>query len=744
MSLKRKYLTVFLILAAFALIGLPSQAAIAEDKPKVVFVLIDNITWDDIAKANDPFINDLVQNNPTALLNNRTYGRPSRPRAALTVGSGVRANALPGSVNGYNATEAFDGVKASDVLFVRTGKRARPGNIVELGLPAIIADNSYINQEIVPGALGQLLNDNGFKTAVLGNSDTSFDSDRESDNREIVALAMNSSGIVDYGDVSKAVLAQDSKVPYGIRANDSVYLKRLQELLRVADFIVIDYGDTTRADLYSTYVLETRVERLKTAAVKRASAFIEQAMEVAGDDTVFIISSLSPPGASAAPISGDEEQLTPVIISGPGFEAGSLTAASTRRPGIINNTDITLTILEIFDVMPHYTMVGSKATVSSEKVSIERMNAFNASAVGIKSARRMAVLTFIYLQIALYIVAALLLLYVRKANKRYIGFMKTLILTSMGFPLFTFFASKVQVLAVNGVLLTIAALAVSLSLAVALAALKVNKLFPLAVIGCATMFTILADVVLGANLQLNTIFGYDPIRGSRFFGIGNEAFSILLASALLTVGLMLERWKRGVALGAGAVVALTVLIVDGFPAFGADVGGIIAIIAAFTAMGLHVQEIKLNYKTILPAGALIGLALFAFIAYDFLDGSNTHMGRTIELLAGGGISGILTIASRKLATNFMVLRYSTWSYFLLIIMVLTVALSYRPVGLLKKLFARHKGLTASVTGAVVGSIVGFAVNDSGILIPAIIMSYIFPSIAYLMLWERYDMNKQES
>ncbi|OFW32709.1 MAG: hypothetical protein A2074_03120 [Candidatus Aquicultor primus] len=120
------------------------------------------------------------------------------------------------------------------------------------------------------------------------------------------------------------------------------------------------------------------------------------------------------------------------------------------------------------------------------------------------------------------------------------------------------------------------------------------------------------------------------------------------------------------------------------------------------------------------------------------------MGRTIELLAGGGISGILTIASRKLATNFMVLRYSTWSYFLLIIMVLTVALSYRPVGLLKKLFARHKGLTASVTGAVVGSIVGFAVNDSGILIPAIIMSYIFPSIAYLMLWERYDMNKQES
>ncbi|MBS3908271.1 MAG: hypothetical protein KGZ93_01345 [Actinobacteria bacterium] len=743
MSLKRKYLTVFLILATFALISFLPQAASAKGKPKVVFVLIDNITWDDIAKANDPFINDLVENNSAALLNNRTYGRPSRPRATVSVGSGVRANALFNSADGYNATEEFDGVEAGDALFVRTGKRAKPGNVVELGLPAIIADNSYIHQDIVPGAMGQLLNDNHLKTAVLGNSDTSYESDRESDNREIVALAMNSSGIVDYGDVSKAVLVKDRKAPYGIRANDTVYLERLQELLKVADFIAIDYGDTTRADLYSTNVLEERAESLKTAALKRAGAFLERAMEVAGDDTVFIIASLSPPGASATAISGDEEQLTTVIISGPGFESGSLTSAATRRAGIINNTDITTTILDILGVTPHYSMVGSEATVGSEKLSIERMNAFNASAVGIKSARRTAVLTFIYLQVALYVVAALLLYYVRKANRRYIGFMKTLILTSMGFPLFTFFASKVQFFAVNGVLLIVAALAVSLSLAAILAALKVNKLFPLAVISCATMFTILADVVLGANLQLNSIFGYDPIRGSRFFGIGNEAFSILLASALLTVGLILERWRRGVALAAGAVVALTVLIVDGFPAFGADVGGIIAITAAFTAMGLHLHEVKLNYKTILLGVVLIGLALFAFVAYDVLDGSGTHMGRTIELIAEGGVSGLVTIVSRKLATNIMVLRYSTWSYFLLIIMVLTVALSYRPVGLLKKLFARHKGLTASVTGAVVGSIVGFAVNDSGILIPAIIMSYIFPSIAYLMLWERYDMSGRE-
>jgi hypothetical protein len=738
MSVSTRYVLVVLILGAFVLSAISPSASLAEEKPKVVFVLIDNVTWDDIITANDPFFNELTQTGAIGLLNNRTYGRPSRARTAITVGSGVRANALPGKAGGYNATDEVDFGKAGDVYFVRTGRQAKPHNIVELGLPAIIADNDYINQDIVPGALGQLLKEKGLKTAVLGNSDTSLKSERSFDNREIVCVAMDAGGIVDYGDVGKSVLVHDPRVPFGIRSNDTLLLEKFEAMLEVADFIAIDYGETTRADHYSAYVLKARAVRLKSAAVKRAGAFIRQAMEAAGDNTVFVVASLSPPGAGESPVSGKEEQLTPVIISGPGYGPGSLTSSSTRRPGIINNTDIPVAILDIFGIKPHYTMVGSNITLSKERVSAEQLSSFNKSAIGIKSARRTAILAFIYIQIVLYAMAALLLLYARKANMRYISFIETLILTSMGFPLFTFFASKIDYLAVHGVLLTLVSLAASLVLASLLRGLRYSTLFPLAAISAATLITILVDVVTGASLQLNTVFGYDPIRGSRFFGIGNEAFSILLVSALLTIGFMFERWKRSIAMGVGTAIAVVVLFVDGFPAFGADVGGIIAITAGFTAMALHIQEVKVNYRNILIACALVGMALGVFVAYDVLNGSSTHMGKSVELISSSGVSGALTIISRKLATNIMVLRYSTWSYFLLVIMLLTIALSYRPVGLLKKLFARHQGLAASVTGAVIGSIIGFAVNDSGILIPAIMMSYIFPSIAYLMLWEKYE------
>jgi hypothetical protein len=43
----------------------------------------------------------------------------------------------------------------------------------------------------------------------------------------------------------------------------------------------------------------------------------------------------------------------------------------------------------------------------------------------------------------------------------------------------------------------------------------------------------------------------------------------------------------------------------------------------------------------------------------------------------------------------------------------------------------------AISASIVGAIVGFAFNDSGILIPAIIMSYIIPTVVYLMLWEQY-------
>ena len=46
------------------------------------------------------------------------------------------------------------------------------------------------------------------------------------------------------------------------------------------------------------------------------------------------------------------------------------------------------------------------------------------------------------------------------------------------------------------------------------------------------------DLVTGAHLEWNTVFGYSPTIGIRFVGQGNMTFSQLTAAAVLFAGLL--------------------------------------------------------------------------------------------------------------------------------------------------------------------------------------------------------------
>jgi hypothetical protein len=154
-------------------------------------------------------------------------------------------------------------------------------------------------------------------------------------------------------------------------------------------------------------------------------------------------------------------------------------------------------------------------------------------------------------------------------------------------------------------------------------------------------------------------------------------------------------------------------------------------------MMLLAMKSKNKARNALITVAAMASVLALFGAYDILTGPKTHIGKSILLISSGGFSEILMIINRKLGVNLTILRFSTWSYFLVFTLGLLVFLWYKPVGLFKRSLDNYKGISASISAAVVGGIVGFAFNDSGILVPAIIMSYIVPTVLYLMLWEQY-------
>ena len=69
----------------------------------------------------------------------------------------------------------------------------------------------------------------------------------------------------------------------------------------------------------------------------------------------------------------------------------------------------------------------------------------------------------------------------------------------------------------------------------------------------------LVDLVTGAHLEWNTVFGYSPTIGIRFVGEGNLTFAQLAAAVLIFAGLLAWRvpTRRGIRI-AIALLAVTV------------------------------------------------------------------------------------------------------------------------------------------------------------------------------------------
>jgi len=734
----RQKIVLALLLIFILLLIIPQASAEVlgkENKRKAVLILMDNTSWADIIAANDPYMNELIDKSSIGLLNNRAFRQPSRVRNALTVGAGLRAYGSAGTLEGYNANEPYENGLAKDAYKLRTGKTIKEQQVLELGIAPAVKDNENDLQDFNPGELGRLLNENGRKTAVLGNSDISLKDEPSVNNREAVAIAMNGKGVVDYGDVGKGMLAKDPGYPFGIRTDYNKLKERYAELLKKADFIVIDLGDTTRADYYASYSFKRQDEYLKSQAIHAGARFIEEAVQVADSDTLFIIASISPPGATKYPLKSAYEQMTPIIVYGQDYTKGGLVSDSARRDGLVTIIDIAPTVLGHVGITKGEDMAGSRMRTGSTGVTAESLDGFNQSAIGVKETRRTAVLAFIYIQIALFALTALFLALKKARNKKAVIVLETLIFTTMAFPLFSFYTTKIGNIAAWGFVATALTVAISLIFAVILVVTRRNVLDPIIGVTAVTLGALAIDALAGGPSFINTIFGYDPIRGSRFYGIGNEAMAILVANTLLLFGIMLEKaWNRWTVLAGFALCAIIAFII-GFPRIGANTGGTIAAVFAFSAMLLQVARSKNMIRNVIVAVAAVIVVLGGFVAYDALSGATTHMGKTISLIGNGGMQEVIMIVNRKVSTNIMVLRYSTWSYFLLIVLLILAFLWFRPAGVLRRMLSNHRGISAAISASIIGSILGFAFNDSGILIPAIIMSYMIPTVIYLMLKE---------
>jgi hypothetical protein len=249
---------------------------------------------------------------------------------------------------------------------------------------------------------------------------------------------------------------------------------------------------------------------------------------------------------------------------------------------------------------------------------------------------------------------------------------------------------------------------------------------PLAIALAVTVAVHVLDLLAGARLELNSVFGYSATVGIRVAGQGNITFSQLTAAALLLGGLAV--WRRPGRLTVYAVIAMlaVTLVVMAAPPFGGDFG---AAIAGAPGFGLFVW-LLLGRTIRLRTVAILGVVLVAAgLLVGFADlmrprDQQTHIGRFFDELINGAPGDSFLTIRRKIDANLASFGGTKLLWLLPVVAVLVWYLWRVRGGRIRPLFRSVPVIRQTLLALAVVAVLGYALNDSGVAIPAV-MALVF-------------------
>ncbi len=713
------------LLAACVLALIAALPASAQEQcSRAVVVALPGVLWSDIERFDPPHLARAIEDGAWGSMSVRTNSaRTSLASGFVTLGAGARVDGgvttggpaededqIPGKLPQIRVVEDWPVAGLQEVRSIATadGYGARPGALsTALEAPVFAIGNGDLGRPApAPAGFG----------------------------RWTLLAATNQEGIVDATATNEDLLVADETAPYGVRTDPGELDVALDVFFDAEPCGVafIDQGDLTRFD---QWVMALGHDEVTAGLVESQRAALMASDDLVGDlrdrmdadDLLLVVSPTSPAWAG-------EAHLGVAVAVGAGFEGGeTLESASTRRRSIVTLPDVAPTILEHFGVERPPVMNG-RAMVSepTDAAPLSSMTSLDDESVFIDYVKGPLSAVFVLFQVVVYIL--ILALFAWRERRGGVGSTASRSLQFCGlgvvaFPISTYLAGVVDghslgglafgllLFAIDAVLVTIASLTFSRSL---------DRL--LALVGF-TWSVIAVDLVTGGVLQLNTVFGYSPIVAGRFAGAGNIVFAVFGATAVLTGALVAYRFS-GRRFTMPLVVALFVvtIVVDGAPAFGSDVGGVLALVPSLGVTLLLLGGRRPNLRTVIIAGVAGGAVLGLFLIIDLAlpAESQTHLARLYEDTRDRGFGSLFDTIERKATANLRVFTSTIWTYFVPPALGAIIYLLRRPSGRWQQFAVDYPKLRAGLIGGLILAVVGFAANDSGIVIPAVILSFLVP------------------
>jgi len=629
----------------------------------VVLITIPGLRWQDLIATETPVLDGLLGH--AATMSVRAAGPRTTPlEGYLTVGAGNRIEAAPS--------------EGADLALVNG--RCLPSVLASARQSA---DDELSGAE--PGALGDRLADEGVPTAVHGSVDA-------------IGALMDSDGCVD---------RYDAQLPASVGPG------------------------VTLLELGGLHDTDVAAER--TAALASIDARLA-AVELPSTALVIVF-------APAAPF--DRAEVVVVGVRRPGAidGFGSLVSPTTRRADYVTLPDIAPAVLAASGApdrdVPE-SMNGTEMRATTTQAPDRIAHEADLADLGERIVLRdRAVGPVSVVLIVLIVLCAFSALARRHRMAR------TLAPIVIAYPSVAFALGLVAYhqLPLNFVVVMVTLIATVIA---SIAVSSMSRFGPWAPVGgLAVLLWVLmvVDICTGGSLQINTPLGYSPSVAGRFQGFGNLAFGLVGASAVCAVAITMHVFGRSGLTGpdsmqplpvppvpaswVAATVGLITALAVALPAFGSDVGGTLAIVPTFAVIVPMVAGRRVGWKPLLLTGVAAVVVVAGLAVADLARpaSSRTHLGRFLDdLLNGDG--GL--VVRRKMRANLAILTSSFWSFVLIgAVALLAVAVWRRREALLPVVRARPP-LRVFLVGFAVVAFLGFALNDSGLAVPAIMGAVVVP------------------
>jgi hypothetical protein len=710
--------------------GGPGNELDIEPVDRVLIVSLPGVDWQDLDETNLANLNGFVGSAAIADMSTKV-GRHAAGTtdAYLTLGSGTRSLAPSSDVAvAVDPDESYGGVATTEILERRLGYVPTGIAYLASGAARDVNQDSEFGAEV--GLLGEMLEEQAVDRAVIANADAVeglVTEERPPEGyyaRSAVTALMGSDGIVPAGRVGRSLLLNDPDAAFGIRLDPDAVLLTFDDTWTQPgrSVVLVEASDLSRAATYGPQATTEQLHALRAEALADADALLGRLLERVDPDRDAVIV-LSPVASTGSPALGI------AALQAPGVEPGLLQSATTRRDGYVQLADVAPTVLSLLGHEAP-TDIEGRTFQAGDRPSGDRVEQLTTAA---RSAElRDFLLPVVITAVGLIIMALGVATFWRDRLPAPLRrSLAPMTYWSVGVIPAAFLPARVDA-AQTSALVHVAVIAAGAAVVAAVAVLADRYrpgLGPIFAVG-SIVAVIGIDVLLGGSLQLNTVFGYAVTVAFRFAGIGNLAFALFGAAAILLAALLVDRYGRS-AMGVALAVLLAAVLIDGLPMLGANVGSLVSMIPAFGVTWLLLVGRRIGRREVL---SLATATVAAVLVFAFMDAmrpaqTQTHLARLADQVTSGNWELFFKNLGRRWQASFGSLELAGW---LTIAIILAIAVTYavlvarRRTGSTAWAWSGHRPTTAAAAGLATLATIGLVANDSSFTVPAIMLMVVVP------------------